>query len=859
MTSARTTRDGWRPAAWHALALMVSAVAAAGLGALAGTVAGSRPAFAAPVDGLAGLATCLKQNTRLHVLIMLDASGSIRETDPNGWRLAATRLVLKELGTLARPVRANQRVVSVEVQLATFASDAAPVGDWHTLDGTTEQIDRDIAALADRPVGGDTDYYAALELARQRLAERSARVDGQPCQLLLWLTDGRYEPVDDGAPDFTARYESGVDQLCRAGGLLDRLRGDGVTLVAVALTVQLNPDGEHLLRRLTGQAEPACGPTNREPAGHYFGAADVRELVQLFYEVANVQDGSPQACARDGDGCVFQLDPGLRTFAVLIEPGGSDAGVTLQPPVGGPVALTRPASPGPIEAAGAKLVWEWVGSGPDALVVVRGELFTTGPDTVPAWVGRWTVRFATPGGAPTGQVYLYGDQEAAIEGAPRFVRGEPWTFGVRAQTVDGAPAASLPGAPQPQLAVTLDEGPTSVQPAEPAQVQRRSDGGWTVRFEAPRTWQASKVRVRLSLTVLSRSNVDISPPERTYDVAVVGTVDVRPAELHLPTLRGSDTRSATLTLRADDQQRCVWVRDGAARLSTDVGPVVITVDGAGDSPGNCLRVPAGAQRALKLTAAFEPRHGYYGRASGTLTLLVQGPDGEPDVIKVPVDVKVEPGPPSRSRYLAFAGMALLGLAPWLLFALFNRWVLARFVKAPVLVAGYRLTAGFTAAGAGSTLYRPDGARWRPEETDFHGEVPHRRRLDVEVDAARRAKVVFRARVPKRNPFGAPVVAVRARGRRCAEESLPAVGDDGATGPYPGIPISRDPGAADPAGRVVVLAPKRVPKTASQQAPQIDVAIVLAAHSNLTADAAGRIADQANAALRRLFPGQRAQP
>jgi len=788
------------------------------------------PAVAAPGRGLANLASCVRQSPRLNVLFMLDASGSVARTDAAGRRFAATRVALTQLG-LPVPAIPGRRAIEVDVHLATFATTVTDVVGWHRLDGSTAQVDRDVRALTAQRLGGDTDYGAALSGARQRMAEQAARsfANARPCQLLVWLTDGQYEPVDRSDRNFPARRDAGLREMCEPGGILDQLRGDGITLVVVGLATELSPADEGLLQRLTGLGSPACGQPTPDRAGQYLRAADQSELVRLFYGIVVLPSEPPHRCQPGPAGCTFRLEPGLRTFSILIEPNVAGPAIGLRAPDGGEMVLSRRDSAEAVTFAGARLAWHWIDTGSQPVVIVRG---TLDPSAAREWAGQWAVRFADTAPGGVAHVYLYGDQEPVLPGDLRFVRGRPWVFAVSTRTVDGAPPVVLPDAPPPQLEVSVE------QPGEPRvamPVSRAADGKWAVRFEAPAQWRAATVTVRVRLTMRTRGGIDISPPEMAVPVSVVSTIAVQPAQLDFGTVKGSGSGTGTLRLRAESERRCVWVRAGAELSATvgNVNPVQVSVDGDGRSRDNCLVIPAGEERSLRLTGTFTSRGRVASRATGQVVLLVAGAGGVEDEVVVPGEMRLAPGTPPSSVPVLMVALALLSaLPPVLLFMLINRVFLARLRREPVLTARYELSVAPDVSG--TRLRHFDGRPWRPGPEDFETRTPGSYRLCI-------GGITLRPRVPLGKPFGMPSIAVRAWRRRFDDRGLPTTGE---------VSAARGLELAD---RVVVSVPKaREPQT-------VEVAVVLSSRRRITADTVARIRESASVGIQRLLPVQRTGP
>ncbi|MFG2037705.1 hypothetical protein [Dactylosporangium sp. NPDC048998] len=794
------------PRRWATLLMAAGCTAALAL-------AGPGPAHAEPSGGLASVQSCLQRLERpvLDVLLVLDASGSIKDTDQHNQRLAAVQIALDELARLAHPAQAGQVPIDVDVQRAVFSGGFSPVGGWERIDGDSGAAAA--AAFGAVELAGDTNYLEALDRARGVLAARAAQesLDRPACQMLLWLTDGRYEPIDPSLPGFTERVTAGTEALCRPGGVLEQLRGNGVTVVTVGLTTKLVEKDEAFLRQLSG-TEPGCGRTDAGAAGQYLRADDPKGLARTFLQIAVFKHEESEPCVPARDGCTFDLEPGLHHFAALIEPGAAGAAITLRPPGGGGVTLGRPS--GSASAAGTRLDWHWYGSGDRALVVLHGELSRT--DT--AWAGRWVAEF-TRGGQGGGSVYLYGDVTVRLDDDLVFRRDKrPWTFTVHRQNADGDLPALPLGASAPTITVTVASPADGAGP-QPAQDVTESPDGWTVRFDPPQQWRGNRVDISVQLTVRTASGIDISPSPVPGRATVVSAVAVTPDPLQFPAIEGAGTSRRSVTIRGADRDQCVWIEGGGADLTTvpEVDPVRVRVDGPGANREQCLPVPANEERSLQLTASATGSRGWTGLSHGQLTVVSADADGKVERTEVEAKAPLDAAATvKRSVALVWFTMSALSALPLLLFALINMFVLPRFDRRDHCTAHYELRA------VGDRLERRDGRPWRPSDKDFTVVNHGRRRLDV-------GRIALIVRVPWARPFATPVVTFRARSR--GEVQTQPVGDR---------PLD-----------LVLAAGPQAGLNDGDAATDVDVAVVLDSRSAVTPAVAELIREQTERAVAAL--------
>ncbi|MDT5317705.1 MAG: hypothetical protein QOD88_227, partial [Mycobacterium sp.] len=241
---------GQRSAARKPLARLTAVVALAGALALLGFPAPT--AHAQPNTGVDRYGGCLAAQKTGDLLILFDESSSLQETDPKAARVQAAQYLVRTLGRYADRIGAK-----LDVAIAGFAETYYPEHDWTPLTGATaDSVANAMSPVASKNTGIDTDYWLALDGARQALAARGAGVGGgDRCQAIAWFSDGMI--------DFTARplvkpYADGVsldspngvaetirrakDSICRPGGLADQLRSRGIVMLGVGLTVGSAPN-----------------------------------------------------------------------------------------------------------------------------------------------------------------------------------------------------------------------------------------------------------------------------------------------------------------------------------------------------------------------------------------------------------------------------------------------------------------------------------------------------------------------------------------------------------------------------------------------------------------------------------------
>lgn len=582
------------------------------------------------------LATCVRDRGRLLVLLLVDESGSLRQTDPGDQRVTAARTALRSFAALgSAPVAGRQ--TQVEVALAGFSAEFATVADWSALVAASlEQTLRAADSFAERDRGLDTDFATALAGAQQSLAQRSAVLtqDGSPapCKALLLFTDGEYSveardsaevkayapelplDIDGNAALVVAR---GRAALCSPDGIADRLAGDDVVTVTIALSTQIPQADRTFLESLsTGAAAGStCGVRVDPPRGTYLGSEQLSGLLTSFDGVANeiaggsLAPGGPEAVVCPRTSCPegrreFVVDPTLRAFHVLADLGASGVVVELLPPTGGEPLILTTEQPLRAKLGGVDLTVTPLS--PTALTVDA----RLAPDDR-SWAGTWTATFVDPTGsnpdAVTGsQIYLYGALQPELIDPPRVRLGDEAALTVALVSDDGSAIGPEAVAGRVELLASAEEGPDG--PARELTVAGPDgDGRYRVAYAPGAALERAAVTLVLELRVETRARVELSPVTRTYEVSVLPPAtypSLTPSALRLSSVTGAGTATGTLTLRGgEDDGGCVWF-EGITFSATPAGAEFTpsTTPGATDAQ-RCVPLAAGEERTVDVEVA----------------------------------------------------------------------------------------------------------------------------------------------------------------------------------------------------------------------------------------------------------------
>lgn len=738
------------------------------------SLAASLPGLGSPVAALQAthdsafdrIAACTHTNRRLIALFLVDESQSLQTTDPRAERVTAAKVAIAALATLPR-LRTSEAPPEVHVLLAGFSSSLTPAGPWVVLtDSSADDLARRTETFAERAAGIDTDYVAALDGARQALAERSselARSAGDTCKVVILFSDGKFDIEDRNsatsgrygnrkpwAPDIALDQSSGGRQavergrtlVCRPGGIADELRADGVVTIAVALTAALQPADEAFLQALaTGAAgAQACGASSGEASGAYVAAPQLAELVQAFHTVANrLSGGSALGCTPSScypGGRAFIVDPGIRRFHLLATT-SQTATAQMSTPTGATVILGS--EPLTREGSGFRLSHRWLA--PGALVVDteidRGDRRAA---------GTWTVSIADPRGVPDGaatvQVFAFSDLAPRLLGEPRLLRGEPGEL--RVGVVDGD--SVIQHLDRIVRSTSLEADVVSSDRSGPRwplpEVAPHPDGTFSVTLRPPADVSDVSIELSLRLAVTTLSGLELAPSVRLTRVPIDRPGDfpaIGPTDLRLSPVIGARPAVGTITVRASpNADACVWLE------GIDVTASPSSVDGFGhrlepqsQSAATCTAVRRG--QALPLRLLVEPMSVAAGSVRGSVRLGFTNSNSEREETAV-IPFRFEMSRPvdrERQAGIFVVLVALSLVVPLAAFHLLNRRA-AKFGGASDLLW--------------AESFVPDGGRAIDTLASAPNFAPVRLLKKSRVIEA--GPLTMRARVPL-SPFGSP--------------------------------------------------------------------------------------------------------
>ncbi len=589
------------------------AVLASALVALGGLVAGATGASATDLSDVgarsfADLASCAATSDHLLAAIVVDESGSLRSTDPDDRRVPAITTALDALEQLGT----SSGRLDVQATIATFGQTSTTLVDWGTVSGGHAAALHDAVTgeLPSRDRANFTDYRVALRSAQTALADRAASLDGSSCKVVLWFTDGRLD-VDgtgDGPATVAAREE-----LCAPQGVIDAVRADGVTVVALALFTEdgqgsVTPQDRERLRAIAegSSGQETCG-TVPVPAsssgGAYLRADDATAVRRLFAQAAAlIAGGTPGiSVVCPDDTCVdgrlsIPVDAGVGSFRLTVEHDADASAGKLLAPDGTVVALDAPSS----DVDGAAVTT----STRDGFTVVDVRVDRSRP-------GAWTF-VADPGRSAVVDLFWFWGLALDVDAPDGVVLGEPSVVRVVPRHLDGTPVDL--DALEVDLEVTVNG---VVHPAE------RSDDGWSVTVDVPTSDAVTAVDVDVTARATTSPHAIALGP-----VATSARLTTRfppsfptPGHVTLDRIVGDATVTGELELTGAERgatQACVASVDASGPQAA--GTVDVRTD------PECVEVPADGTARIAVTVGAE--HAADGRVEGALRLHLTGVDGD---------------------------------------------------------------------------------------------------------------------------------------------------------------------------------------------------------------------------------------
>jgi lysophospholipase L1-like esterase len=593
-------------------------------------LASRRAAATTQTPGVASLADCLRSGRPLLALFLIDISGSLKQTDPSNQRVAGVKTALDGLASL-QSATTGKTPPKIDVQLDGFSVGLDTTTPWTSLDRTTiDQVKKQADTFAAQNGGQDTDYYAALDGARQALANETANGSGttNACKAILWFTDGQYDVIQRLTPDAVATLgrtkayapeialdtpggglqliARGKQLLCQAGGLADRIRADGIVTIAVAIDTQISPDDQAFLNAVaTGNG---CGTPPNTPSGASLQTADLSQLVLSFDAVASGTAGGTQvgdthiSTPCPGTPCQsgtqhFSVDKSLHRVHIVSLAGDDGIDISVAAPgVRSPLRVIAGKS-GSVSLGGNLVHFTWIDAHTCILDIDLGALAA----------GDWTLIFIGPATltAPNPvrtQLHVYTDITPRIVAPPVLRVGTQGSFNV---SITNSHGQSTPRGVLRHTTVSA----TATNPITGQRQDVRVEPGSGEQFRLlyrPGAEVSSITLIQITIVIITIGGIQLAPIQRTYRVPIELPPQyprLQSPELNLSAPEGT-AGDTTLPLLGGTANGCAWVDAQAPQTGTP--GIQVNYTGAPTSRGQCLQLDARHRRSLPLTVIPNP-------------------------------------------------------------------------------------------------------------------------------------------------------------------------------------------------------------------------------------------------------------
>ncbi|MGP5671098.1 hypothetical protein [Brachybacterium alimentarium] len=720
----RTTRPGARFTSTRVGRLMLLLVSLALVtGGIGATIL---PASAEPEESessaplLSDFGSCLAGGETGSIVLLIDQSGSLERTDPEKARVEAAEFLVKRLENFSA-----ESGYPLEVRVAGFAAAYEPSGDWTTLsEGETGAVDSEIGSVGDDLRSHDTDYWNALEGARQDLADH-----GSSCSAIFWFSDGEYDidPRESAgsrseygetksyAPGIELGDEAGAgaavaageEDICRSAGVADQLRGAEITVVGIGLTSE-GADFSFLRSVTTGGGKDTaaqndvaqCGDL-ASPEGAFFEADDLDSLLLAFDSLSSPGDslGSTTLDICQGGSCAagevaFVLDRALTSVRILatVDVEGLEAYV-VPPGASEPVSFPAGEVGETVSRDGMDVTW----------LTSKTVEIEMAADDVSTWDGTWRVGFVDPESVTDGEQVVVNlhltsplalawqgiddadfRQGASVEDTSLELVDRTDGSVVDPKELGGSVTAAvrLTDALQAEHELFTTDEPESLTdppdltvPEGVALGTGRVTTSLQITTAEPTLADGSTGEGMVLQPVLIGDSVTVLPPQ---NYPVVGS------ELDFGLLEEETAASAALEATGPG---CVWVDSSATSVAgapSEAGDIAIASDAM--SAEDCLQVGEGETASLPLT--LETGSHANGAVQGTVTVMV-APEGDPEAaqpVTVPFDADMRRPLDVTTAWTTFAVALVLGIGIPVAALYLLTWLTAR-VPRGTLVSG----------------------------------------------------------------------------------------------------------------------------------------------------------------------------
>jgi hypothetical protein len=816
------------PPALRVVAIAALALAAAVIGWPSAT-AGAAPDDNAAVNRYGG---CLASQKAGDLLILVDESGSLKTSDAHAARVDAAKYLVKTLGGYAD--RTNSKL---DVAIAGFSDGYTVRQDWRPLTGgSVDAVSDQVQNLAQHNSGADTDYWLALDGARQTLAER-AHNNPNRCQAIAWFSDGKidftqrpggrpYAPgVDLGsAAGVSEMVRRATESICRPGGLADQLRSSHVVMLGVGLGEAASSGDFDVMSAITtgsGANGTKCGSISDPKPGAFYRVSNIDQMLFAFDALnptPGLGDSKPvchqNVCQEARHN--FVLDRSVKSVNILGSGGMPSIVPYLISPSGQQLQLAKKDGSVDTNIDGMPVSYQWQSESAQT-VSLRGA-------ASPKWPGQWAIVYVdTTGQHPDAvsrvAVHITTDIFPALKDDP----ASSWHAGqvkraVSFGLVDGQGHPIDPNNIAGEAALSATLAVEGAAPVKLVDSVPKDAIGKPVDVDLTKV-KPGPATVRMSLVITTAPAPDphggppipgttLSPQQVDKPVQILPKVGLpAPSQrIDFGTVQGTKGATAKLDITGPG---CVWIagsdRPSISAEPDSIGAVEVTSTATG--PANCVKAGDGQKAGLPVT--LRTQHDGHGGLSGKMPIHIAAKDNPADVQVVDVTFAASMVRSLSTTNFVLVFIAALLLGPGIPLALLyaGKWLAGKIPDVPMLAERIPVEID-------NGVVLRDGQQLEMADTDLLTPVPGL------AGGARHLRVqgVELATVLGRSPFGAAQVTLNAPGYVSAGSEVPSTD---ATGLRAVLPLAVH-------GKWVVLHDPRGP------ANRADVLLMVAGHADLAA-------------------------
>lgn len=638
-------------------------------------IASVRPAQAADGEqpnALAEFGACLHGQGKGALILLVDQSGSLRQTDPTNDRITAGKYLIERFANFA-----DNSMVKLDIKVSGFAAKYDGNNTWSSISlGNMGQVQAALDTVGTTIHDYDTDYWTALNNARADI-EQHAQEMATTCKAIAWLTDGefdidvrdddasraRYDAEKSYAPsipldskDNTKKViEAGKEDICRPKGVADQLRASNISMMAIGLT-QADPDYSFVKSVLAGGGANAatygvsmCGEIAATP-GLFLEAKDLDSLYLAFDAFSTpgqtTQQREAQVCQGqicNEDPLNFVLDDTLSHVQVLVSSEKEGIDAYLLPPNNKDL---MPMLAGQKGEDSSDLPFRWL--------TPRTLEFNLDSAKISDWTGEWRLVLVDRDSTSAGKkfhanLHLHSFVQldvSSITGA-NFHKGETYegleVFAFDSKSGEKIDLQDLKGRARIDIVLKDAQG-----------TEHRIVEGSSESIKDLLTLDTSEIaigkaqiRASIQLTTASIKQGDgkeipgtlLAPNATVVDVVVNPPLSFPSvvADVDFGLLDGTNSATADLQMKGEG---CVWINDSEANLRAAPASIArVRVTSKASSKDSCTKLE-GSEATVPVSIAFD--HPDNGALLGDFNVSIMSADGsQTEELSVPFKAEVQ--------------------------------------------------------------------------------------------------------------------------------------------------------------------------------------------------------------------------